>query len=315
MVEISDGNQELKFQKYDAEKQSLLLEIEELKSKLSVYQFGWEPGHFYSPIPSIEEIKQKEDRLFEETPKEILDVNLNNSVQLSLFSELQPLFSESPFIQEESRDNQLRYKANNSNYSHGEALILYSMIRLLKPQKIVEIGSGYSSCAILDVNDLFFSGSIDCTFIEPYPDLLKSLLRPSDIEGIDIVSSHAQSIDERVFEKLTSGDILFIDSTHVSKIDSDVNHIFFRILPCLNSGVYIHFHDIYYPFEYPKHWIYEGRAWNEAYMLRAFLQNNDKYEIVLFNSYLNNIYFNQHESRDIESLLKELGSSIWLRKK
>jgi|ERR1041384_1342521 hypothetical protein len=37
-------------------------------------------------------------------------------------------------------------------------------------------------------------------------------------------------------------------------------------------GVYVHFHDVCFPFEYPEEWMCQGRAWNEAYLLRAFLQ-------------------------------------------
>jgi hypothetical protein len=50
--------------------------------------------------------------------------------------------------------------------------------------------------------------------------------------------------------------------------------------------VYVHIHDIFYPFEYSEKWITEGRAWNEAYALLAFLTFNDVFEIVLFNTYL-----------------------------
>ncbi|MCZ8539210.1 hypothetical protein [Psychrobacillus psychrodurans] len=82
------------------------------------------------------------------------------------------------------------------------------------------------------------------------------------------------------------GDILFIDSYHVSKIGSDVNYIIFEILPKLKPGVRIHFHDIFYPFEYPEKWIFEGRFWNRAYLLRAFLQYNQDFIIDLWNNYL-----------------------------
>ena len=86
-----------------------------------------------------------------------------------------------------------------------------------------------------------------------------------------LVNVKLQDVDLKEFDKLKSGDVLFIDSTHVSKIGSDVNYLFFEILPRLHRGVYIHIHDIFYPFEYPKDWIDEGRAWNENYILRAFL--------------------------------------------
>ena len=122
--------------------------------------------------------------------------------------------------------------------------------------------------------------------IEPFPQLLESLITDDDRNRITILGDMLQDVPLQTFSSLSAGDFLVIDSTHVSKIDSDVNHIFFNILPSINSGVYIHFHDIYYPFEYPKEWIYQGRAWNELYILRAFLQYNPAFEIVFFNSML-----------------------------
>ena len=93
------------------------------------------------------------------------------------------------------------------------------------------------------------------TFIDPYPDLIISLIKENDKDNIKIIPSRLQDFDLREIETLESRDILFIDSTHVSKVNSDVNHIFFNIIPHLSPGVYIHIHDIFYPFEYPKDWI------------------------------------------------------------
>jgi hypothetical protein len=188
------------------------------------------------------------------------------------------------------------------------------MMLHVKPKRIIEIGSGYSSCVSLDTNELFFHDSISCIFIEPYPELLYSLLKRSDFENIKIIAGNLQDIELHTFTQLSAGDILFIDSTHVSKVDSDVNYILFKILPVLQSGVYIHFHDIYFPFEYPKEWVYQGRAWNEAYLLRAFLQYNHDYEIVTFNSFLG-CFHPETISRLMPLCAKNPGSSIWIRKR
>jgi hypothetical protein len=88
-----------------------------------------------------------------------------------------------------------------------------------------------------------------------------------------------QNVDIGIFLSLQKDDILFIDSTHVSKRNSDVNRIIFEILPQLASGVYIHFHDILPDFEYPFFWLEQGRVYNEAYILRAFLQYNNAFEV------------------------------------
>ena len=115
------------------------------------------------------------------------------------------------------------------------------------------------------------------------------------------------------FEILQSGDILFIDSTHIAKTGSDVNHILFDILPILKSGVLIHFHDVSYPFEYPKEWVYMGRNWNENYFLRAFLMYNNNFEIILFSDYLHKHYIEAF--KDMPLSLKDPGMNLWLKKK
>jgi hypothetical protein len=121
-------------------------------------------------------------------------------------------------------------------------------------------------------------------------------------------------VEEFEFDVLMESDVLFVDSSHVVKVGSDVLDLFFRILPRLKSGVYIHFHDIFHPFEYPKEWIINGKAWNEAYLLRAFLQYNDSFEIVFFNTFLEFFHPGRFH-RDMPLCMKNPGGSIWLRKR
>ncbi|MBM4145209.1 MAG: class I SAM-dependent methyltransferase, partial [Nitrospira sp.] len=201
----------------------------------------------------------------------------------------------------------------NPAYLYSDAIILYCMIRHTQPKKIIEVGSGYSSCVMLDTNDIFFKSTISCTFIDPYPDLLLSLIHDTDKDNIEIIPQKLQDVPINTFSDLSDNDILFIDSTHMVKTGSDVNFIFFEILPHLKKGVYIHFHDIFYPFEYPKEWVYEGRAWNEAYFMRAFLQYNNEFKIQFFNTFLEH-FFRGKFMNEMPLCLKNLGGSIWIRK-
>lgn len=143
---------------------------------------------------------------------------------------------------------------------------------------------------------------------------MRELLRPDDFEHVDLIEKNLQEIDVAVFAHLRDGNVLFVDSTHVSKTDSDVNHLLFKILPSLERGVYIHFHDIPYPFEYPRDWVYQGRAWNEAYILRAFLQYNSDCEIAFFNSFLANMHA-ERLFNEIPQLKGQAGTRIWLRRR
>jgi hypothetical protein len=106
--------------------------------------------------------------------------------------------------------------------------------------------------------------------------------------------------------------MLIIDSTHVAKVGSDVNHLVFEVLPRLAPGVLVHVHDIYHGFEYPRVWAYQLRAWNEAYLLRALLMFNSAWEIVFFNSFI----AARHPEAFAASLpaaAESPGSSLWLR--
>ena len=200
----------------------------------------------------------------------------------------------------------------NLAYSYSDAIMLYCMIRHLKPRRIIEVGSGHSSCVILDTNEIFFANRIETVFIEPYPDLLLSLLKPGDENRIQIIPKRLQDVASSLFSSLDANDILFIDSTHVAKIGSDVNMVFAEILPALHPGVHVHFHDIFYPFEYPKYWIEEGRAWNEAYMLRCFLQYNSRFSIELMNTFVQQFHRDLFE-QNMPLCLRNPGASIWIR--
>jgi hypothetical protein len=272
--------------------------------------FSFPAGHFYSPIPSIEEIRKKEKEIFD-IPVNLAGIDLNLSDQIALLAQFKKYFSDIPFGPNSRK--RLRFDFQNPSYSHGDAIILYCMIRHLRPKRIIEVGSGHSSCVTLDTNELFFENAISCTFIEPYPELLLSLINAADKEKIKLIPHGLQDVDIGTFSELTASDILFIDSTHVSKVGSDVNYIFFKLLPSLKNGVVVHFHDIFYPFEYPKEWFYEGLAWNEAYLLRAFLQNNNAYKIQFFNSYFEHFHREDFFS-NMPFQIPYTGASIWIKK-
>lgn len=273
------------------------------KFKYSIYP----EGHYYSTIPDVDKIKTYKTR---HNGNGISGINLNTDRQLLLFNQLRKYYKDIPFSEKKSES--LRYYFINSNYSYGDAIILFSMIRYIKPKRIIEVGSGYTSSVILDTNELFFDSSINCTFIEPYPKLLLSLIKSKDKRKVKIIRKKVQKVNKE-FLTLSENDILLIDSTHVSKIGSDVNYLLFDILPKLNKGVYIHFHDIFYPFEYPIDWIKIGLFWNEAYLLRAFLLYNRHFSIEYFNQYM----FTFHKpliKKYMPMVLKNPGGSLWIKK-
>lgn len=267
--------------------------------------------HFYSPFPSREQIRANAERLSGPPPRELPGIALNETGQLAVLEDLKRFYRELPFSAKRVSDR--RYFFDNPAYSYSDAICLYGMIRRARPARIIEVGSGYSSCVILDTNELFFDNRIQCTFIEPYPGLLRSLIKPNDHNRVEIVPSPVQAVDVARFLELRENDILFVDSTHVAKLGSDVNYLIGEVLPALRRGVYVHFHDVFYPFEYPKAWLDQGRAWTEAYLLRAFLAFNSCYEIVLYNTFLERFYRGQFEEH-MPLCLENEGGSIWLRR-
>jgi predicted O-methyltransferase YrrM len=288
----------------------LLDGIHRTRVSISQPEPGWPAGHFYSPVPSLDAVRARESEIFHGS-RDLSAIDLNDQGQCEWLTALAPYFPDQPFPATSAGDT--RFYFENPNYSYGEATVYQAFLRYLRPRRVIEIGSGFSTMVLLDTVERFLPGSVDCTSIEPETKLLRSLLRAGDERRVKIVEEQLQSVDKSLFTQLDEGDILFVDSTHVSKIDSDVNHILFEILPRLRRGVFIHIHDIYYPFEYPKKWIYEGRAWNEAYLVRAFLMYNHSFRIQFFNDYI------RHEHLELMTavnplFLKSPGSSLWLRK-
>ncbi len=268
-------------------------------------------GHYYSPIISKEEVRAAEKQIWKEPlPGEVAGIRLNTEEQLLLLQKLSAYYPELPFTDVKEKT---RYFFSNDYYSYTDGIILYSMIRHIRPKRIIEAGSGFSSSLMLDVNQLFFQNKISLTFIEPNPERLYSLMSEEDRSTSRVIRSPIQQVDLSIFRTLEKGDILFIDSTHVSKTGSDVNHILFTILPSLSPGVFIHFHDIFYPFEYPKKLVYEGRNWNEDYLLRSFLMYNNQFEIRLFAHYLHEMHPGSFEKMPL--CYRNKGGDLWLEKK
>ena len=269
------------------------------------------PGHFYSPLPSLDLVDRDRSRLFRNQITEVPGIDLNVRAQLALIRQMAASYRDLPFTDDRSEDR--RYYFRNPFFSYGDAIVLYGMMRHLRPRRIIEVGSGFSSAVMLDTNELFLSRTTALTFIEPYPERLYSLLSDEDRTQHEIVVDVVQNVDVRRFQALQPKDILFIDSSHVAKIGSDVVHLLTQVLPRLESGVIIHFHDIFWPFEYPEEWIREGRAWNEAYLLKAFLQFNASFRILCFNSYLA-IHHSDLLKQTLPLVLNNAGASLWVEK-
>ena len=262
------------------------------------------PLHFYNPIPQKNKLKHKDF-----SPYKAVGIQLNASKQFSLLSSFQLYFDELADIPYEKPQLEHQYYYGNPAFCGIDANIYYAFIRKFQPAKIIEVGAGFSTMMAAQAMRINQTGTL--TAIEPHP--FETLKKGFD--GLhQCIEKNVQDVDLSLFESLEKNDILFIDDSHVSKIGSDVNHLLLRILPILKSGVIVHVHDIFIPYEYPEEWIRNlNLFWNEQYVFQAFLTHNTQFEVLLANYFLS-----QTDFLKLKELLPNsphhIGCSFWIKK-
>jgi len=267
-------------------------------------------GHFYSPIADLKDIEERQNQIWNNVA-DMPGINWNVDGQLRHLKFFKDYVGDISFPIEDPGDG-LTYFYKNDQFPVLDMEVYYSILQHYKPVNIVEVGSGFSSLMVAQVNRELFDNKINFTCIEPYP-------RQFLIDGVqgvsDLLVKKVQEVELSWYDRLQENDILFIDSSHVSKVGSDVNHLMFHVLPNLKIGVLVHIHDIFLPDDYPKVWmINEGRHWNEQYIVRSFLQFNDTFEVLWGGAYMGK--YHGEAVKDVFSRFPALGGggSLWLRK-
>jgi hypothetical protein len=241
-------------------------------------------GHFYSPIVNTTEVISRAGDLWPARP-EVLGIDFNDASHETILSEYFPRHIGKYDYPDSVSDDDAptRFYTGNSQFSWLDSRALMVLLCEWQPRRIIEVGSGYSSLLMADVNERFLGRNCDITCVEPYP---RPFLRRPPAGITRLVEQKVQDVPLEVFETLGAGDILFIDSSHVAKTGSDVNRLYFDVLPRLRPGVRIHIHDIFLPNEYPQEWVIEyNRSWNEQYLLRALLMYSVGFRVVFGCSY------------------------------
>lgn len=255
------------------------------------------PGHFYSPLTAESDVSRALS--WAQAP----GVDLAEGRQLALAARLRPLLAEAA--------PGPRYDADNRMFGPADAAVYRAMLTHLRPARVLEVGSGFSTAIALDEADANPAlAGLEITCIEPFPERLLGLVRASDHGRLTLVRQPVQDVDPALFGRLGSGDVLFVDSTHVVKAGSDVVWLVLHVLPRLAPGVVVHVHDVFWPFEYPAPWLRQRRDWTEAYLLHAFLAGNTSWEILLFTSWL----WRCRPEFVPDPLASEQPGSLWLRK-
>jgi hypothetical protein len=161
---------------------------------------------------------------------------------------------------------------SNLFFSADDARSAYGMAACFRPGHIVEIGSGNSTKFFRKaISDHQLSSRL--TSIDPAP--------RAEIQHIadEVRLESCLDAPMAVFEGLRPNDILFVDGSHIVFNGTDVPHIFLNILPILKPGVFVHFHDIALPNEYPAS--FDGRGYGEQYVLGALLLTSQEWKLFL----------------------------------
>jgi predicted O-methyltransferase YrrM len=288
-----------------------ILGSQEYKRKRGV-KSAFPAGHYYSPVVDPTTVTDYVAAQRNLRPDDLAGIPVYHDDMLRFWQANLETIKGTTFPEYASLD--FRFHYNNGSFPYGDAIMLRTMIAYHRPKFIVEIGSGYTTACMLDTADSIGLHDTRIVCIEPSADRLRALLRPADWGRVSLVEAVVQRAPLSIFTKLRSGDMLFVDSTHVVKTGSDVHFEIFRILPALEPGVVIHFHDVPYPFEYPDEWIFSANhSWNEAYVLQAFLMYNERFRVTMWNSLLAKMHYVRIKT-DYPIFLRNPGSSIWLIK-
>lgn len=240
-------------------------------------------------------------------------INARRSDYASLLSQFVNMKEKLAAIELHAGEQDPRPRWLNPWFPGLDAVALYGLIAIAKPQRIIEIGSGNSTkFARQAIRDQQLATEL--VSIDPAP--------RAEVDALcnRLIRQGAENVDVSIYRELQAGDILFVDSSHRSFMNSDVTVIFLEVLPELNSGVLVQFHDIFLPFDYPDSW--SGRLYNEQYMLAAYLLGGGNgCEIVFPSAFV-------EQDEQLAAMLNPLweaaphmqsvprnGASFWLRKR
>ena len=287
----------------------------------SFYQYGFHfiRRHYEVPIP-------EEDDLAYERNLQLVGIDMNDDLQAKFLNDVilkyKNEFNKFPIHE---TDNPQQFYLVNGNFMAGDANTYYSLIHYLKPKTIIEIGSGNSTLLAIhaidkNMEEATGEGEYNCSLIsiDAYP--RKSLLEVKD-HLKELKKYKVQEVELDYFNQLVSGDILFIDSSHVLRSGGDVWWEYCEILPRLKKGVYVHVHDISLPKPYHRVYYDTYRYYNEQYLLQALLTYSSKFEVIWASTYFFDKYPEKLACLSPEyELMREAyplaePSSFWIRVK
>jgi Methyltransferase domain len=240
------------------------------------------PNHYYWPVPDFRELESRKWP----AEKEPFGVDLALDRQLNFLQTVVPQY-QAEWESDSGPFFSVGYNRSNGFFETVDAEIAYCLVRHYKPRRIVEVGGGYSSrvmAAALDLNLKLDGVCGELVTIDPYPDRFP---KKALSDRVHLIPQTIQNVDLDIFLSLQSGDFLFLDSSHVVGIGSDVVREYLEIVPRIAGGVLIHAHDIFIPADYPREAVLHNLAfWSEQYLLQALLMFNPQFEVLWGSSYM-----------------------------
>jgi hypothetical protein len=230
------------------------------------------PCHFYSGIPDFRELRQNE---YWKKARSMSGVNgIDTDAQFDFIESC----CKDQFIERQKKGDiysSCCEENGEAGFGPVEADFLFCFICSKRPQRIIQVGAGLATAVMrMAAEEAGYEPEMIC--IDPYPN---EFIRKSGRENrIQLIPQKVQLIDLPTIMQRQENAFLFIDSAHTVKPGSDVNYLILEVLPSLSTGTWVHFHDIYFPYDYPRDIVAENLFFpNESALLHAFLIDNKKY--------------------------------------
>lgn len=273
------------------------------------------PGHYYSPMYDARELvaEPARSRIWPAVEHPRPGIDWREAEQRTFLVDVLGVQERLDFPDDGDPESGLYY-ALNGQFPPHDAWTLEGILRHARPARMIEVGCGFSSLITARVNRELLGGELHFACIEPYP---RGFLQ-AGVDGIsELIVAKVEDVPLGRFDELQTGDVLFIDTSHVLRTGNDVAWIYGQILPRVGPGVYVHIHDVFLPDDYPEQWVREGWGWNENYVVEAFLQFNAAFDIVLGAQWARH-HAPQELARAYPGLAsspEQGGGSLWLRRR
>jgi len=264
------------------------------------------PNNYLSPLPDLRLIQDAWQHNYS-----LAGLQMNDDAQLKLVTDVFTQYLPEFIFPAEPTQNPADFHTGNRLFIPTDAQAAYCLVRSIRPKRMIEIGSGYSTrllAAAARRNSEEDGVKCEFTAVDPSPQ--------ANLEPLQAWVRHyperIETLPDDMFLSLEAGDILFIDSSHVARIGSDVTYLMLNVLPRLKPGVYVHVHDIFLPFEYLEEIVKDFKLFlNEQYLFHAFLAFNDGYDVIWAGHYMG-----QRHSEFVKNHLGVTeGRSFWIRRR